>query len=65
MLLQQPCNHNGTSFSLTIDKCSLRSETKKIEFTDEEGQLCVTPDEVTITYCAGACDSYDSSTIYR
>ena len=46
------------------DKCSLRSETKKIEFTDEEGQLCVTPDEITITYCAGACDSYDSSTIY-
>jgi len=46
------------------DKCSLRYETKKIEFTNEKGNYCVTKEEIPISYCRGACDSYDSSIVY-
>lgn len=46
------------------ETCQLREETKVITFTDENGAVCVTPEEVTITYCAGGCQSYDSSAIY-
>jgi hypothetical protein len=46
------------------ETCQLRHESKVIEFHDEEGTLCVTPEEVDITYCAGACHSEDQSSIY-
>jgi len=46
------------------DKCSLRFETKKIEFTSEKGNLCITKSEIPVSYCRGACDSYDSSIVY-
>ena len=50
--------------SVCTDKCSLRYETKKIEFTNERGSYCVTQEEIPISYCRGACDSYDSSIVY-
>ena len=46
------------------DRCALRNKTKTITFKDEHGDICVTPDEILVTYCAGACESYDTSTIY-
>lgn len=47
------------------DKCQLRYEEKKIVFKNENGNQCETKSAIPISYCAGACDSYDSSVIYN
>lgn len=48
-----------------LDTCRIHEEMKKIHFKGENDTICVTRSEIRITYCKGACDSYDSSIIYN